>query len=37
MQLGELNPNITSVLRQNNGLFPKMAITTQKPGFLENA
>ena len=37
MQLDELIPNITSVLRQNNILFPKIAIKTQKPGFLENS
>jgi len=37
MQLDELIPNITLVLRQNNGLFLIIAIRTQNPGFLENS
>jgi hypothetical protein len=36
-QLDELIPNITSVLHQNNFLFLKIAIRTQKPGFWENS
>jgi len=34
MQLDELIPNITLVLRQNVGLFSKPAIPGPKPGFL---
>ena len=34
MQLDELIPNITSVLRQNVCLFSKFAIPGPKPGFL---
>jgi hypothetical protein len=37
MQPDELIPNITSVLHQNNVLFSKIAIRTQKPGFWENS